>query len=360
MFAGDKTHLPGYGKNPGELLGNVEFLRQHAEEAGRLLADNRVMLDRYAALNRYPRFLNTTPPNILMVGDPPWEDIVRARRLWKLEVAGLVAGGRIDEAIDLIRQDARFWRHLVAEPRIGLIGKLISASQVASNLQMASQLVHAYALTRIQLTALNEVAAPLTAEERSMAGVIVDEFRQEQQTLLTIGDPVAQERLFGGIERGEKPTLGGRLSNFVESRFYLPMETLNRVGAQYHRLIELDGHACDRFNADQLAFPDQMGLSIGMLRNPVGKTLAYMSGAPLRIFTGRMCDLQGFQRLLALQLLLHQRNIADDQAAAFVHDAGADYADPFTGQSMQWQPQLRSLSFGAMNQRDRDLLPWLL
>lgn len=190
-----------------------------------------------------------------------------------------------------------------------------------------------------------------------MAGPFEDEFRQDQQMLLAIDDPAAQARFYGNAER---PRLGLRVTNFVESRFYLPTATINRTAGIYHRLIEMDGHACDRFGADELVSPAQMKLSVGMVRNPVGKTLADISGPPFRYYTGRMCDLQGFQRLLAVQLLLREHNVPDDQVATFVHDAGTEYADPFTGQPMQWQPQQRSLSFGAVNPRDRDLLPWPL
>ena len=355
VFVGDRTHLPGYGQKPGELQGILDFLRLHKQEAEQLLVDNRVILDRYAALDHYPHFAITVPPNILMIGELPWDGIGPARRLWKLEVVGLVADGHMDDAIDWLQRDTRFWRRLLSERRIGLMGKSIVAYQVASNFHLASEIVHAYALNGEQLTALRGLATPLTVEERSVAAAFKDEFLEKPQSLSLFDDSAEYAKLFGGSKLRQ---LDVRLLVFVQKRFYLRNATLNLFYRKMQQSIDMDNHACRSFQTDEQSYAEEPKLSLGMLRNPVGKMIADIPGPYHHSYTGKMCDLQGFQRMLALQLLLREHNVADDQVATFIRDAGADYTDPFTGAPMQWLPQLRSLSFDAVNERNQKMLPW--
>jgi len=354
-FVGDKTHLPGFGKASGELSDSLEFVRQHGAEADQFLADNRVLLERYAALQRYPHFAVTVPANTFLVGEPQWEYIYLARRLWKLELAGLLAGGRVDEAIDSLQRDTYFWRRVLAERRQTLLGKGIVTFYVADDFHLASQFAHSYTLNTAQLAALHESDAPLTADERSMAGAFEDEFLQEREELSLIDDPAATMKLLG---KDYSPSAGERFSTFLQSRFYLRNATLNFAYRKLRQGIEAESHACYGFKEEEPVYPLPMKLSLEMLRNPVGQTFANISGPYLHSYSGRMCDLLAFQRLLALQLLLRERNLPDDQVAAFVRDAGADYADPYTGAPMQWLPQQHSLSFNAVYKRDQEMLPW--
>ncbi len=354
-FVGDKTHLPGYGKTSGELSDILEFLQQHGAEAEQLLADNRVLLERYAALEHYPHFAVAVPANSLLVGEPQWEYISLARRLWKLELARLLAGGGVDEAIDTMQRDTLFWRRVLAERRQTLTVKGIVAFYVADDFHMASQFAHRYAPNTAQLAALRELAVPLTTEERSMAGAFEDEFLQEREILSLIEDPAAAVKLFGA---DNAISARERFYAFLQGRFYLRSATLNLAYRKLRQGIEADSHGCYGVKEDAPVHGFPAELSFEMLRNPLGQTLANMSVPIMHMYTGRMCDLQGFQRLLALQLLLRQQNVPDNQIEDFIRAAGIEYTDPFTGAPLRWLPQQRALSFDALNKRDRERLPW--
>jgi hypothetical protein len=313
-------------------------------------------MQRYADLARYPRYSNAVPPDAMAILLPDWAGVSYGKRLWMLDLAQQVADGQLDSAIAWLHQDTLLWRRLIAERRVGLIGKMVILSQLRANFRTASQLVHDHPMNAVQLSLLRDMAKPLTAEERSLAAVFEDEFRWQESELRKVGDP---SQLIGPPPDDEAPpTMAERLSAFVQNRFYLRNATINLVYGKIKTQIEIDGHACDFYAIDNAVSDEPTSMTWTLARNPMGKEVANLSATTLHSYTGRMCDLQGFQRLLDLQLLLHQNKVAEDQAEAFIRSAGPDFADPFTGAPMQWLTQSHALSFDAVDKRDQGMLPW--
>ncbi|MDB5975762.1 MAG: hypothetical protein JWR07_2522 [Nevskia sp.] len=333
----------------------LDFLQAHKSEAEALLKDNSKLMQRYADLASYQRFAATTPADVLAAFLPAWGGISCGKRLWMLDLAQRVATGHLDSAITWLQQDTLFWRHMIAEKRIGLIGKMVMLAQLRTNFRTAAQLVHDYPMNAVQLSLLRDMAKPLTSNERSLASVFEDEFRWQASELRKLG---ASSQLLERLPNDEPPTIFERLSVFVQKRFYLRNATINLVYGEISKQIEFDGHACDRYAMDKAAGEKKVDMTWLAVRNPTGKIIVDQSTSVLHNYTGRMCDLQGFQRLLDLQLQLHQNKVADDQVEAVVRSAGPDYADPFTGGPMQWLPLSRALSFGALDKRDQGMLPW--
>jgi hypothetical protein len=350
-FIGDRKML----RPSGDFDAWLESVSSRTTAAAKMLADNRQLLERYEAIQRYQHFANTLPPDIGSDFVSHWDGISRGKRLWIIDLMQRVAQGHLDDAVVSLSHDTLFWRRLLAERRLGSLDKLLISSQVRTNFRICSKIVRAYSPNTEQMEVLREMAAPLSAEERSMAGPFENEFRNERQIILTIYDPAAYAQLFGD---GGPLSLNQRLNNFAERRFYLPVATINQLASGVHELIERDRAPCDRVAALKPDYPNPMNLSLGMLRNPTGKVLTGMSLPALNGYAGRMCSLQGFQRMLALQLLIRERKVPDDQIAAFLREVGADYADPFTAAPMQWLPQQRALSFQVANKRDQEMLPW--
>jgi hypothetical protein len=350
QFAGDRAQLPELG----DLKGSLDFARQHPGEADRLLAENRRIVERYDSLQAYSRYVDPLPaaagwPAVI----PRWGLVGLGKRLRTLQMARDLTHDGPAAMVAWLRQDSRFWRRILAEEGTGLLGKMVMAAQLRDDFLIASQLLRLQALDATQLEALREVGAPLDEKERSLKGAWKSEFQWSAALLAQVF--------------AEKPPAGAdaswqdRLNFRLEKLFYLPNATLNR---RYRRMLELmaiDGRDCVDFVAARdgiLNAPNFTNAPWSLLRNPVGVVLSDISGPAYVDYPGRVCDLVGFQRLLALQILLRQGNPVDADIPAFIEAAGAGYADPYTGRPMRWIPGQKALSFYAQGKREAKLLPW--
>ena len=89
--------------------------------------------------------------------------------------------------------------------------------------------------------------------------------------------------------------------------------------------------------------------------NLAGKILL-MGGPPdFTDFARRVGDLDGLQRLVALQAAIVARRIPNDRVAAFVADQDRALASPYTGQPMQWDAEKGQLGFAPRSKRWSDL-----
>jgi hypothetical protein len=346
-FVGDRNFLPPLAK----LDTTDGLLAGHPAEVDHLLADNQEFLRRYSRLKQYPHFSNTLPVDTMTDFVPSWDSINLAKRLWALDLERAVAAGRIDEAISRLDEDAAFWRRLLAEPNLTLIAKSVMTAQVRADFRLASALIRNHPLEAPQLAALQPIAAPLTAAERSMEGPFQDKFRVDDGLIFGSAQLAAAGQ--------SRHSLTERVEAWIDQRLLVPHATVNLLYRQARIDIETDRDPCTQFAANknrQLGFPPLGWWSFWY--NPNGKMLAGIASGPHHDYSGRMCDLEGFQRLLALQLLLRENQIGDDHIAAFIQQAGPDYADPYSGTPMQWQAQQHALSFAATYPMSRELLPW--
>lgn len=350
QFAGDRTRLPG----PGDFKAALDFTRQHPEETARLLMDNRRIIERYAHLYVYPRYVDPMPKNISgLAVMPDWGLINFGKRLRTLELARDLPRSGPGPIIAWLLEDQRFWRRMIAEDSTGLLGKMVMAAQLRADFQIASQLVHLVPLNASQLDALREVGAALGKKEQGLQGVWKSEFQWSAGVLM--------RNSYEQAAAGKDVSWGERVKLKAWSLFFLRNATLNLGYRRMLRLVEIDSHECSRYSsdrADMLKAGDFNTVPWRLIRNPVGRVLVDLTDTAYLDYAARMCDLQGFQRLLGLQVLLRQRNPADADIPALLQSAGTEYADPYTNVPMQWLPGQRALGFDAHGKREKDMLPW--
>lgn len=349
-FVGDRNALPPLG----DLDAADKQLAADPAQSDRWLADNQELLRRYERLKQYAHYANALPADIMTDIVPSWETVSLAKRLWTLDLARSITGGHVDEAIGGLDEDTAYWRRLLGEPHQGLISKMVMVAQVRCDFRLAAALIRSHKLEARQLAALRGIVAPLTAEERSLAGPFQDQLRIDAEIVAGYPYPLPT-----ASQESQPQSMVDRIHGWVDQRLLAPHATVNLLFRQNQIDIEIDRAPCTQFAANksrQLGFPPLGWWTFWY--NPTGKTLLAVANAFNHDYSGRMCDLQGIQRLLALQLLLRENNVGDDRIAGFIQQAGPDYADPFTGTPMQWQAQQHGLSFSAVHPLNRDLLPW--
>lgn len=346
-------------------------LRAGRLDAQTMIAANAELLARYRGLRRYGGYANLFTPRAELLSRAPYFDISRTRRLWMLSLATMIARGETDAAVRELRDDTLFWRRMLAQRENHLIDKMVLVANVQRGLRSASDLLHGGNLNADQRRVLAELAGPMTPAERSMDGPLGNELRFIDNTLRD------EMRRTGGVnwfdtypprrEEDAWPPFLQRALNRAGAYFLQPRATTNLHHAGLQRVAQANGRDCRRFGEDEEALsaaaePDWWRLGY----NPVGKVLLAISGngAMYHSYTGRLCDLMGFQRLLALQLHLRERGITSQtprpQIETAITQAGDAYADPFTGGPMLWSPEQRGIAFGAFDARNRKMLPWPL
>ncbi len=360
----DEDQRNATGSSVGEALAAIQAGRVDGDV---VVAANRELLDRYRSLRRFPRFDNDTSARVEPSAVPPMAGASQARKVWLLSLAGMVAKGDVDAAVRELRDDTLFWRRMLAQSGAHLIDKMVFTAWVLQGLRSASDLVHAHGLTTRQRQMLAEAAVPLTLAERSMAGTLGYEFRLAADAILRKQD-IARWLVDGTREDGpDAPPLLRRVLLRIGDYFFQRRSTVNEHHRALARLAAIEGHDCRHFEEDRRALEDAAEVDWWRLPyNPSGKLLLFVvgSGALYHPYIGRLCDLQGFQRLLALQIHLRDEGVTPQTPPADIErriqQAGAGYADPFTGGPMHWAPARQGLAFGAADDRNRKMLPWPL
>jgi hypothetical protein len=358
----NKIKVLGAADQIGEnvsLSDTIERIHSGKLDATRLLAENQVFLTRYQSLYRYEHYANTLPPGWVSTSILSFRVGTQPRNLWLLDLAVRVDSGQFDDAVHRLRDDTIFWRRMMAHSQLTLIDKLVMTAWVRRNFQFASQLTHAYPLTESQLQTLQDMAGPIAPEERSLAGTL----QQEARFMLAFTQHIeGQPGWFTQPESEESAwgRVGAWVSDHSAKFFFQRNASANRQIESLQAAVKMDARDCKNYLSDeQIAMAHAGRHWWTYAYDPIGKILSDAGGyMPYHAYSGRMCDLVGIQRVLALQLELRRQKVADADIEAFIRQGGEAYADPFTGQPIQWLPKERSLTFGAVDKQDIKRLPW--
>ena len=142
-------------------------------------------------------------------------------------------------------------------------------------------------------------------------------------------------------------------------RFYKRNATLNFEWAFVERNQRSSRAPCGELTANQAAFDRSTHLSLLEYGyDPIGKILSVLGAPTAGQYLMSMCDLQGMQAIVALQLAVKIRHLEDVQIAAYVRQAYPPYGNPYRGTPFVWNAADRTLTFQPIAERDRKYLPW--
>ena len=348
---GDRTLLcSGDARSESNCLSTVAAHRDAVEQ---LLIDNAEWLRRFHALQRYSTFAADAP----ISWADPWvslREVSTGHALARTEIALQWARGEHATAVAYLAADLQFWRHFLASTDAHLIDKLLAAAGYRSSLVLAATFLRTQALTPDEVAMLEPALAPLPDAAVSLTSAIRREFDYFNAALITtLAAPTASL----AIDEDGEPSEPAGIRNVISQYFILPNATLNRRFRRVQMEIAATRN-CAQSAAD--ATPEAEFSLAERLYNPVGNTIADVGAPGFGDYAQRLCDLDGLNRIVGLQLAMARlpQPPADAAAvAAFVQTADARYADPYTGAPMQVDGQ-RRVRFEARDRQMKALLPW--
>ena len=327
--------LPSINKSKAD--GTLEYASKHSDEINQLSQKNEELLQRYEMLYTCTRFTEPlddglTPPfpiSSLIYKIQEMKFLQRAVRANRGDVAGVLRW---------VKKDSEFWR-LIARSSRTFISKTYSFSVLSNDLSFAAELGAYGHLNKKEREVLQEILRPFDHDEINLAETILGETR------CTI-----------------KVMENWRLSNPPKKRgfelsdlFFKQNASNNRIYAislEYRRLAEFPPH---KFVVETKIFQSSKyyriyRIGLPFLYNPIGEILVRIHP----MFTsmiGRGHDMEGFRRLACLKVLAGKEKVPSERMQKFLDDHAADFANPYTGGPMTWDPQKRSISFTGVDRK---------
>jgi hypothetical protein len=351
-FVADRAGLCGARRKAEDC---VERASAHPQDLRRLITDNRLFADRYDGVAGYTRLEN---PVQLTVNSPlaSWTPFILGKRLFLTDIALQVGAGRVDQAIARLGPDITFTRRLLAQPDILLIDKMILVASLIDSLELMSDLVRTQPLSDRQYAQLSRVLAPLTDDERSLAGPMTREFAAFAAIVTELRNPKNAPALVSSSASAGSAVAGELSFHFIKYN-----ATLNAQWRLLTEKIALSRGGCTNFLRGATAFKNHSAVGLGgLLYNPIGNTLSGIAAPAGLDYMHAMCDLDGMIRIVALQLQARLQHVNDEQLTQFALHEGARYANPFTGQPMQVDSARKTIAFQPLAQRDEVFFPWPL
>ncbi len=353
QFIGGDKDLCRNSPDPHKCL--AYYLGRSADTV-RVLADNKLMLDRYLRLTGYPHFQETLPPvtatPVILSSSP----MRTAHQLLLAKIAMYVKSGKTSDALAMIRRDTVFLRRIAAEGNT-LLGKLIAFSFLSADMRALSEIISMQKLTPADIAVANNILRPLSEQERSLARAFQFEARYNRNLLSTMARDGNASILQGPSDptKSDVPGVVGRWGQPLFRLFFKPNATFNIAGKTFIDVIALDAMKGPDY---MVRLKERRGLTaerersrirLDMVYNPVGKFIVDAALPGFYGYSSRGHNLDGLVRLVALKVLLKEKAVPDSQVEQLLGTAGPRYADPYTNCPMQWDGKKRCIYFNGMN-----------
>jgi hypothetical protein len=308
------------------------------EIAHRFLTDNPIWVERYRSLLNYPKFEEHVP----LLSDAPlprYSDIFTVSKVRKEQCAAQVRDNQTGSCLQILSEDIRIARTQLAGSRT-VLGKMVAIGLLRRDYRVLTELMATQPdAIRAGDPLITAMLAPLSKDEMDLTKAISSEFSVLPSLLddMHDGEP-------GGsfLPRAAWWLLGKK--NASLNLLYRDLT----IHAEFSRLPAAQKIAQrTTFNERRKALVP-LDVSPSWLYNPFGKIMFVESRGDYEPYALRLDDLDGQQRLLRLQWQIVAQRIAPEQVPEFLKSAGSEYANPYTGKPMDWNPQTRRLSFKGM------------
>jgi hypothetical protein len=351
-IAGDLQEACGIGQSSVHCLAR---LKAAPAAARKLLAENAWLLARYESLERYAQLQNPLPAGV----DTPmlsWSSFLGAKRLLLTSAAIEVIAGRVDTGLARVEADALYTRRLYAQPELFLIDKMVLDRSLRESLVFAGDLMRSHSLGAAELASITRIAAPLTAQERSLRGVLEREFEVTATVYEEVAEP-QNARLPGVTGALSRPRTG--LTDRLGQRLFHLNATLDEAWAQSQRKAALADRPCSARTQAPASSPGILSYAY----NPVGKILLRLGADAGQSYIARLCDTLAMQRIVALQAGVHAERLSNPalDVADFIARSAPEFRDPYTDRPFRYLPGGHgAVTYEASDDRNRALLPWAL
>ena len=336
----DKLRCPMQGNNcVNRYLAQAPLVREQ-------MRVHALSLARYGQMMQLPGYEEKPIPSPYA----PLANYQAVTRAAELELAGAVLdvdAGRDAAGLAKIAAGIAYHRQLLAGSS-GLLTRMISVSMLRRELQVLSELIERKpALAQSQRKLFQRLLAPLTPQENDLRPAIAVEARSLATMLQLM--PEMMKRQGGG-----KPGFMGGLSETWAARFiYLPNASINRLTPYWSAIAGLGHGSAATYEQRKQQFAQSPtgqrkwsgGVEWNYVRNPMGKILAGIALPEMGTYIERVHDLDGYIRLVSLQVAIRAEQVAPAAIGEFADKAVPEMCDPYTGMPMGWDAASSSLWF---------------
>jgi len=313
-----------------------------------LIDSHRVFLLRYRAMREKPEFVS------LLVRDSPadplpaYQEIFQGQRLSLLTAAVRFNAGDRAGAIRELEKENAFHRRFAAQSRT-LIDKLISYAALDRDALFIAEIARRISPDETALwPRLKALARAPTKDELD----VVPPLKQETASTIRWMQTRRYVRLPDSYYGPEPWLIGARpwWDSFAPY-LYRPHQSVNLYAARVKIMLAVaERPSTEFFKASEAAQGKSRALAPGILSgtilNPVGRNHYHLNHDYVE-YIGRMHGFAGVYTLVRLQVTLRATGISkpEEVRAALAGPLGRSHPDPFTGESMRFDPSTGTIGF---------------
>ncbi|HVO88330.1 MAG TPA: hypothetical protein VMV45_07300, partial [Casimicrobiaceae bacterium] len=321
---------------------------RRGEEIREMLDANAVLVARYESIQRMSGYANTAAVDVYRWLLAP-SSFHATFNLLLARAALDAQHSHLDRALDFLARDMAFWRRVMASGS-PLVDVQIAARAFTSEVGLLSEIIAAPSIDIAPRAArLRAMLAPLQADEFDLSRTLEREFEVRALTLSDLG---------ALARRSPAEALPEAVPHWLVPLLYKRQATVNRTAALYERM-QLVAHArpgeFERRRTELDAFVrEQEDPDYHWIYDPVGKAVS--ASTPLLIDAiAASFDLAAYVNLVRASLELRLAAVGDADVEIFLLRAAPETRNPYSGLPFSWDPNTRTLSFGAASAASRDL-----
>ena len=296
-----------------------------------LLAENKILLNRYQELQTFHEYRNTLAIDIRS----PFPDYSTLMTLNRLYGAGIALRYMTEEpaaALIELKKDMVFLRRLISRADTMII-KMVALSMLKHDLYLYASLMD----TRpAEIYQFDEIPF-LTEPERSFEEPIKYEFRMNMNLAHEI-------KTYPQLITGD---LG--VPAWLPFPLYRVNHSINMIHAALANSLHKSQLSAGEFN--QLSFSDQNDIRefrpgwLSYMYNPIGCILFSISLPDFNKYIIRIHDMDGLTSMINLKRHIKRENLGPGDIEKYLKQAKSKHFNPYTGQNIDWNPGEQTLSF---------------
>jgi len=315
-----------------------------------LIDSHRVFLLRYRAMREKPQFTNLLVPTSPEDVSPAYQELFEGQRLSMLTAAVQFNAGDRAGAIQELEKENAFHRRIAAGSRT-LLDKMIAYAALDRDALFIAEIARRISPGEIALWRHLQALARLpTKDELDVVPSLKEEIAAQirwMQTRRYVRLPDSYYELLKF-----DPGIGTRpwWDSFAPY-LYRPHQSVNLFAARAPIMLAVaERPSTEFFKASEAARERARALTPGIVSgtilNPVGRNHYHLNHDYLE-YIGRMHGFAGVHTLVRLQVTLRARGISkpDEVRAALAGPLGRSYLDPFTGESIHFEPSTGTIGF---------------
>ena len=296
-----------------------------------LLSENKVLRNRYRDLHKLHDYHNTLTTDVRSPF-PDFSTLMTLNRLYGTEIALRYMTGDPAVALIELNNDIAFLRNLLSQADTFIL-KMVALSMLKHDLYLFASLMD----TRPEEIYLFDEIPFLTEQESSIEEPVKYEFRMNVKLAREIK---ANPKLI--TDDLDIPT-------WLPFPLYKVNHSINMIHAILEYNLNKSRLSAGKYNKKQKSARDENSMFkpgwLSYLYNPVGCILFSISMPDFSKYIIRIHDMNGLISMVNLKRNIKRGSLGSDDIEEYLNQAKDRYFNPYTEQSIDWNPGEQTLSF---------------